>query len=488
MTHFSQLIRKISAIIFASLAGALAAWIISVFGIDRIGRAMLFSAPAQRPGQPRMVSYQPLFEMANGEICLDPFGGGLPGAETVLASASPLSHEIAWIAALWQQDRARSAGGARLEGRQTVTILQPQRTIRDPYPAFSSVAVNLARDEAVVTDENLFQILVFPRRAHTPAPTARTEPKRAIAGMKTKIEFQCGLYIDPASGEIYAVNNDTVDTLVIFSATAEGDVAPNRELHTPHGTFGIAVDEARQEFFLTIQHDNAVVTFRKAASGEEAPVRLLQGERTGLADPHGIAFDPKQNLIFVANQGSFHKAEEGPAFEGATQASKANWPRSRAERGSGRFLPPSITVYSSTAAGNVAPLRTIQGPKTRLNWPAGLALDPDRRELLVANDMEDAILVFSADASGDVAPARILRGPRTGLDNPTGLVVDAQNDELWVANFGNHTATVYRRGAGGDEPPLRIIRGAPADKPSLMIGNPGSIAYDGKRQEILVPN
>jgi len=50
-------------------------------------------------------------------------------------------------------------------------------------------------------------------------------------------------YIDPVTGDIYAVNNDTVDSLVIFSRKAVADVTPDRELHTPHGTFGIAVDE-----------------------------------------------------------------------------------------------------------------------------------------------------------------------------------------------------------------------------------------------------
>ena len=81
--------------------------------------------------------------------------------------------------------------------------------------------------------------------------------------MKTKIEFQCGLYIDPTNGDIFAVNNDSVDSLVIFSRRAMGDMPPDRELKTPHGTFGIAVDEDAGEMYLTVQHDHAVVVFRK---------------------------------------------------------------------------------------------------------------------------------------------------------------------------------------------------------------------------------
>jgi hypothetical protein len=132
---------------------------------------------------------------------------------------------------------------------------QPLRTIRDPYAAYSAVAVDNTHNEVVLTDENLFNLWVYDRTAGTPA-NGSTEPKRIIGGLNTKIEFQCGLYVDPANGDIYAVNNDTIDTLVVFSRKAVGDVAPDRQLHTPHGTFGIAVDEEGKKLFLTVQHDN----------------------------------------------------------------------------------------------------------------------------------------------------------------------------------------------------------------------------------------
>ena len=167
-----------------------------------------------------------------------------------------------------------------------------------------------------------------------------------------------------------------------------------------------------------------------------------------------------------------------------------NWPLERdfAVPGSGRTLPPAITVYAKTATGDAAPLRVIEGPRTGLNWPTGIAADPDRGEIYVTNDTTDSILVFDAEASGNVAPKRILKGPKTGLDNPTGLALDFKNNELWVANFGGHTATAYRLNASGDTAPLRTIRAATAGTPSLMIGNPGAVAYDTKREAILAPN
>jgi DNA-binding beta-propeller fold protein YncE len=404
----------------------------------------------------------------------------------------------------------RGGGGGRGDGAAeppstAPSYTTPDRVIRDRYPAFSSIAVDLTRDQIVVTDENLFQVLFYDRTENN-GPTQVATPKRVI-GTKwdqafmnreesnTRIEFQCGLYIDPRTGEVYAVNNDTQDTLVIFSNEQAGNVAPHREIHTPHGTFGITVDEAAQEVFLTVQHDSAIVVYRKGASNEDPPIRMLQGDRTRLADPHGIAFDAKRGLIFVTNHGSTHQVRSDAgdvlsAEQRKERLSLVNWPLERefAVPGSGRTLPPAITVYAKNVSGDAAPVRVITGPRTQLNWPTGIAVDPERGDLYVTNDTTSSILVFDADASGDVAPRRVLKGPKTGLKNPTGIALDFKHGEFWVANFGGHTATAYPLNAQGDLAPLRTIRAAVEGTPSLMIGNPGAVAFDTRREEILTPN
>ena len=425
-------------------------------------------------GFPQLISYQALPDMSDSLLCVS------RPATTRLAAS--LQQDTLLAGAALQA--SGPAGAAQTASRA------PLRMIRDPYAAYSSIAVDMVRDEVVVTDENLFSILVYDRLADTPPQAERTEPKRTIGGPKTNIEFTCGLYLDQKSGDIYAVNNDRPSPLVIFSREARGNVSPHREVHPPHGTFGIAVDEEDQELFLTIQHDSAVVVYAKTAGGEDAPIRLLQGPRTGLADPHGIAVDTQNDLIFVTNYGSVHDVSASAGAWSGRDLPEANWPLDRdfAVPGSGQILPPSITVYSKSASGNTAPLRVIEGPKTQLNWPTGIAVDPERGELFVANDTGHAIVVFNEKASGDVAPIRVLQGPRTGIKNPTGVFLDTRNDELWVANFGNHSATVYELTAEGDTAPLRTIRSAPIGQPSPMIGNPSSLAYDGRREEILVPN
>lgn len=365
-------------------------------------------------------------------------------------------------------------------------VSSPARTIKDPYPSFAAVAIDAERGEVAFTDESLFQVLVYDRLDNTPAGAEASTPKRVLAGKRTNIEFQSGLYVDKATGELYAVNNDTRDTTLVFAAGAQGNVKPSRSIKTPHGTFGIAVAEVHGEALLTIQHDAAIVTYKKGAVETDSPIRLLQGERTGLADPHGIAYDSRDDVIFVANFGS----RSANAVRSKGPQSRPNWPLERPASvpGSGTIRPPSISVHRRTATGDEAPLRVIEGPSTQLNWPTGVALDPQRRELFVTNDATHSVLVFDAAASGNIAPKRVLRGAKTGLANPTGVALDIKNREMWIANFGGHSATVYDLAASGDTRPLRAIRNGPSSAPSLMIGNPGAVAYDKKREEILVPN
>ena len=435
------------SVIFANrqlvLACACLILIASGVVVSEVGVSMKGS---RRPtGEPQLVSIEPLFA-GDGAMC-----------EWLPASAG-------------SSLRPAMPGPAQSSDnngeRPTEVDRDPVRVIRDTYPTYSAIAVDTEINEVYLQDENLFGLKVFDRLADTPAAASFTEPKRIIGGIDTKLEFNCGLYVDPKNGDVYSVNNDTVDTMVIFPRDARGNMLPARELSTPHRTYGIAVDEENEEIYLTVQHPPEVVVYRKMAEGREEPKRALRGPGTLLSDPHGIAIDTKNRWMFVSNHGA--TSERG--------------------RGTGKFSPPSITVYPLDASGDTAPLRVIEGPKSRLNWPAAMFMDEERGELYVANDADDSVLVFRATDEGDAAPIRTIRGPQTGVKNPTGVFLDLKNDELWVSNMGNHSATVYRRTADGNAAPLRTIRSAPAGKLAMAIGNPGAVGYDTKRDEILVPN
>ncbi|MCZ6750212.1 MAG: hypothetical protein O7E51_00100 [Acidobacteria bacterium] len=398
----------------------------------------------------------------------------MPAVGSAMCEWAPASSQTRLVAALRQENLF----AAETDGRNATVDADraPVRAIKDTYPTFSAVAVDPVRGEIILQDENLFQIMVYDRKANTPPTATMTEPKRVIGGHRTKVEFNCGLYVDPANGDIYSVNNDTMDTLVIFSREARGDVPPDRELHTPHGTYGIAVDEENQELFLTVEHDSAVVVYPKMAQGEDDPIRLIQGDHAGLADPHGIAVDPENNWIFVANHGSVHHV-----VADAANPTRKNWPltRSRAVPGSGKTLPPSITVHERTATGDAAPLRVIQGSKTQLNWPGQIYLDRKHGELFVANDGADSILVFRATDSGNVAPIRIIQGSRTQLKRPDRLDVDPINNEIFVPN--RDSVLVFPREANGNVAPIRVIRG-----PATQLRNANSVAVDPVNDVVVV--
>ena len=407
----------------------------------------------------------------------------------------PASSSTTLVAALQQQPGSGAAAMAPARPseaeRAAVASRPPVRTVTDPHFAYAGIAVDPVRNEVVLAEENLSKLLVYDRLENTPPTAAMSEPKRMIGGPASFLEYACSVYIDPATGDIYGVNNDTMNWMPVFGRDARGNAVPKRKLRTPHTTFAIVADEQEQELFFTIQDDHAVVVFKKDAQDEDSPVRILQGRRTLMADPHGIALDTSNNEIFVSNWGTNN--DRPPLSEGGggdDRHNRTDFPvgRARAVPGSGMIHPPSITVYPKDAEGDTPPLRVIQGPKTQMDWPTSLAVHPDRGELFVANDTGDSVIVFPVDANGDVAPIRVIKGPRTMVNNPTGLTLDLENNELWVANFGSHAATVFPVDADGDVVPKRVIRSGPVDAPSPMLSNAHTVAYDSKREEILVAN
>ncbi len=356
--------------------------------------------------------------------------------------------------------------------------IRPVRIVRDPYPSFENIAVDPINDEVVMTDGNWHSLLVYSRTINV---AGRAEPRRRISGPRTKLEYACAVAIDPVRREIYTANADQGDNMLVFSHQQHGDAEPLREVTVPHAARGISLDLDNDE--VAVVAPRQVAIFRRGAEGDGLPLRVIQGPKTELADAHGVFIDAKNDEIVVVNQ-QFSTATTGQ--EERSERTAGAFPPLRLS--TRRFVPPSITVYPRTANGDVAPLRKIQGPRTRLDLPHGVYVDTERDELVVADNGGNSILVFSRTATGDVAPLRVIEGPDTGLKNPTGIYVDVRHDEIWVSNWADHSATVYPRTAQGNVPPLRAIRSAPPGAPSLGLGNPSAIAYDPVRERILVPN
>jgi DNA-binding beta-propeller fold protein YncE len=361
----------------------------------------------------------------------------------------------------------------------------PSRVISDPYPTLHSVAVDSENNRVVMSDPNRHAIWSYDRLAASKGREA-VIPLAGVRGPATGMMFIAAVTVDPKAREIYTVDNDIGDRMMVFPYDADGNVKPKRVLAVPHQAWGISINHARDEVAVTVEGSRQVVIYKRTAQGNDKPIRVIRGEKTGLGDPHGVYFDGTNNELVVANHGNHNGRATAP---GDAPPRRPGQSLDELEPFvGGRFEEPSITVYPGDAKGDIAPVRRIQGPRTGLNWPMAIDVDLQHNEIVVANDGDSSIRIFRRSDTGDVAPARLLKGPRTGINGPMGVALDLKNDELWVSNYGDHTALVFARGASGDVAPKRIVRTAPAGSPTVGFGNPGAVAYDSKRDEILVPN
>jgi hypothetical protein len=161
---------------------------------------------------------------------------------------------------------------------------------------------------------------------------------------------------------------------------------------------------------------DSVVVFTAEAEGNAAPVRALAGAQTGLSGPVGLAMDRRRSL-YVANRTGAGVTVYGATANGdvaplrtlrvpaTTQALAvavnvdgdawvATCPRP------GAPCPPAIVHFS---AGATESDYAIAGPRTGLTCPVGLALH--RGDLLyVANAFGGVVSAFPTDAVGDASP------------------------------------------------------------------------------------
>lgn len=135
----------------------------------------------------------------------------------------------------------------------------------------------------------------------------------------------------------------------------------------------------------------------------------------------------------------------------------------------------AILSFNGGAAGEQAPIRVIQGPRTQIKRVDKLAVDSLHHEIILAD--EGAVLVFASDAQGDVAPLRVIRGPDTRLGNGTSphVAVDPIHDVIIVAT---RELLIFDRNANGNVKPLRVITGA-GGRPTAYKGLLFATAGDG---------
>jgi hypothetical protein len=117
------------------------------------------------------------------------------------------------------------------------------------------------------------------------------------------------------------------------------------------------------------------------------------------------------------------------------------------------FQSGSITVYPGSASGDVAPLRTIEGPLTTLRGPGGIAVTDD--EIVVCDSDVGAVDFFPINADGNVAPTRQIVGRETDI----GACIDVAIFQGEVYVIGIDELLVFPITANGDVAPSRRVPG-----------------------------
>jgi len=200
-----------------------------------------------------------------------------------------------------------------------------------------------------------------------------------------------GLAVDSV-GNIW-VATASANAIYEFAANATGAATPlvtiagsNTQLFSPGGLY---VDPSGR-IYVCDYNDGTVEMFVSGASGNTPPAAVIAGSHTQLQRPNGIAIDGNGRIV-VSN--------------GASLA------------GSG-----SVNVYPAYSNGDATPVAVIGGPApggaTGYISPLGVAVDAADR-IWVA-DAGARILEFASDATGTAAPLATISGPDTLMNYPIG--------------------------------------------------------------------
>ncbi len=231
----------------------------------------------------------------------------------------------------------------------------------------------------------------------------------------------------------------------------------------------IRYSTSRDEIYVTNQFAQAILTFRGGASGQEPPVRIIQGPHTQLANPGTLEIDEVHNEIFVPQE-------------------------------------ENVLVFPLAASGDVAPLRIMRGGRKN-GWSSasgGIAVDPVRNVLVVVGTLltdaniwhspygnhRESLLIFDRLAQGDVKPLRVIRGANTGMHIIRQIDIQPQGGWIVISQMTSAETPepegtfvgVWSINDDGDVPPRWKIEG----KRSNGMVKPHGIALDARHKEVIV--
>ncbi len=265
-------------------------------------------------------------------------------------------------------------------------------------------------------------------------------PNRVISGLAAKFSRSAhGLRYDELHDEI-VTTNPFAQAILTFRGGASGNEAPIRIIQGSRtqykGSDRVDVDPVHDEIF--IADDDQILVFPRMATGNVAPIRVIKVPHAG-----PIAVDPVRNLIVV-----YGRSSEGQEVEIAVD------PLDRHPRDitTGSSRAGALRIYNRTDNGNVKPRAVIEGPKTMLASVNQIQVYPPKGWILVSlrpAGRDFFAGVWSINDNGDVPPRWVLGDVPMGRDGPLKpgrtIALDPQHKEVFATAYGPGGAAVLLR-------------------------------------------
>jgi hypothetical protein len=225
-------------------------------------------------------------------------------------------------------------------------------------------------------------------------------------------------------------------------------------------------DGIHDELVVNSPLNNAILTFRGGAKGEEPPVRVIMGPHTQI---QSTGYDGNDKMAMDTANGEIYI---GVATSG----------------GAGKGV---ILVFDRQANGDVAPKRVLGGPETGFNFPSArgqgfphMAIDPKRNLLIVSSG--GALRVFDRTSDGNAKPKFVIQGSNTLLSRGGGSGGSVKTTEAgWIiAECERGSVCAYNVNESGNVAPHWKIPVAQI----AGVGLAGQLTLDPIHKELITPN
>lgn len=263
------------------------------------------------------------------------------------------------------------------------------------------------------------------------------KPTRVLAGQKTLLSRTMHDIRYDAIHDELLVTNPFANAVLVYRGEASGEEAPIRVIQGPKtqitgNSDRLDVDPVHNEIYLPLF--NRIVVLPREGRGNIPPLRVIQGENTTLKSATSVAVDPVHHVMAIGTTGT-----SVPPEEHYGDPSYPIYPKG------------TIVTFNRTDNGNVKPRTVIGGDKTgivrilqlQVYSPKGwiVATQPGRADIEEPPDVY--VGVWSIHDNGEVVPRWKLAGPAVEFRKPRGVVLDAKHKEIIIADMRLNAVLTY---------------------------------------------